>query len=183
MHRTSILEQLQRYRPLDEADHACCERFVAFVKRHSDCFERSLAVGHVTSSAWLVDGRGQRVLLTHHRKLDKWLQLGGHADGECDPLAVALKEAREESGLENIHPLSEAIFDLDIHPFPARKDVPQHLHYDVRYTLQARGSEQVTPSAESLALAWVDIDALQRYAPERGLLRMREKWNRLLRSR
>src|SRR5215510_11521790 len=91
-----------------------------FVAANPNCFERSLQIGHVTGSAWIVDLDRTHALLTHHRKLNKWLQLGGHADGDPDILRVALREAREESNLDAIRPVSENIFDVDIHVIPAR---------------------------------------------------------------
>lgn len=123
-------------------------------------FLRERLAGHFTGSAWLVSADGQRVLLMHHRKLDRWLQPGGHADGDADLAAVALREAEEETGLRDLH-VERGIFDLDAHRIPARGDVPEHTHYDVRYVIRTRGSEAPQGNAESLALAWVEIDALR----------------------
>jgi 8-oxo-dGTP pyrophosphatase MutT (NUDIX family) len=116
------------------------ERFLAFVREHEHCFERECFPGHVTGSAWLVNGAGTHVLLTHHKKLGRWLQLGGHADGETDPLVAATREAEEESGLV-VEPVREAVFDVDIHEIPARGPDPLHLHYDVRFALRCRENE------------------------------------------
>ncbi len=123
-------------------------------------FLRERLAGHFTGSAWLLSADGQRVLLMHHRKLDRWLQPGGHADGDADLAAVALREAEEETGLRDLH-IEPGIFDLDAHRIPARADVPEHTHYDVRYVIRTRGSESPQGNAESLALAWVAIDALR----------------------
>lgn len=152
------------------------ERMTGFVSAHADCFERSLSLGHVTGSAWLVNRRRTHVLLTHHRKLNKWLQLGGHADGDSDVLAVAMKEALEESGLPDIAPLSPDIFDLDIHEIPARKSEPAHFHYDVRFALRANASEQYVVSDESHDLAWIDIARIATVTSETSMLRMANKW-------
>ncbi len=93
----AFCEELNAYRPHDDGERAMWEATTRFVGEHSDCFKRSLLIGHITGSAWVVDrGRGM-VLLTHHRKLNKWLQLGGHCDGDGDVRAVALREACEES--------------------------------------------------------------------------------------
>src|SRR5690606_29728042 len=115
MHREPLLHLLAAYATFDAADAACLARFVAFVREQPDCFRRELLVGHVTGSAWIVDRAGERVLVTHHRKLDRWLQPGGHADGDPDVAAVALREAHEETGLQHLHLQADAIFDLDIH--------------------------------------------------------------------
>jgi 8-oxo-dGTP pyrophosphatase MutT (NUDIX family) len=146
-----------------------------FVESERDCFERRLLSGHVTGSAWIVNPAGDRALLTHHRKLDRWLQLGGHADGDPDILAVALREAREESGLSDVRPLSEAIFDLDVHPIPARGAEPRHLHYDVRFLLEADDAAPLTISHESKDLAWVDLAEIARYSTEASITRMTAK--------
>lgn len=179
MHRVPLLALLRVYRPLDAADAACRERFAAFVAAQPRCFERDLASGHVTGSAWIVDRAGRRVLLTHHRKLGIWVQPGGHADGEPDIAAVAQREALEETGLAGLAPCGEGVFDLDIHGIPARPDFPAHEHYDVRFALRATAGEAFVVSDESHALAWVPLEELERYSREISLLRMREKWRRL----
>lgn len=175
MHRQPLLDQLADYaaRHPDEAETV--SRFIDFVRGEADCFERSLAVGHVTGSAWIVNADGSQVLLTHHRKLDRWLQLGGHADGDPDVLAVALKEAREESGLDDFEVLRAGIFDLDIHPIPARKSDPEHLHYDVRYLLRATGATDYVVSDESHDLRWVPLDEVASLTTEDSMTRMVRK--------
>lgn len=151
-------------------------RFIEFVKTEAECFERSLATGHITGSAWVVNADGSEVLLTHHRKLDRWLQLGGHADGESDVLAVAVKEAEEESGLEDFEQVGGGIFDIDIHPIPARKGEPEHLHYDVRYVLRVNGCTEYIVSDESHDLRWVKPEGVNTLTAETSMMRMVEKW-------
>lgn len=133
--------------------------FLALADDPQDPFVRERLAGHFTASAWLVSADGQRVLLTHHRKLDRWLQLGGHADGDTDLARVALKEAEEESGLSGLR-VDPAIFDLDRHWIPERGDVPGHWHHDVRFVVHAGADEAFAVSEESLALAWRDIAEL-----------------------
>ena len=149
-------------------------RFDAFVDSHPDCFDRSCRVGHVTGSAWIVDARGAWVLLTDHRKLGRWLQLGGHCDGDPDPLAVALREAREESGIE-VRALDESIFDLDVHPIPAHGREPAHHHFDVRFLARAE-SDRFRVSEESRALAWVPAEGVGALTDRESVLRMARKW-------
>ena len=174
MHRQPLLDQLTDYQRRHPEEAETVQRFIDFVKRCPDCFERSLLEGHVTGSAWIVDMDGGRVLLTHHRKLDAWLQLGGHADGEADVLAVALKEAREESGLEDFEVLGEGIYDLDIHLIPERKGVPEHYHYDVRYVLRASETDYVV-SEESHDLRWVPLEDVAGLTTDGSMLRMVRK--------
>lgn len=176
MHRAKLLELLRRYRPTDSADAACLARFTAFVESQPRCFERSLEPGHVTGSAWVMNRDGSRVLLTHHRKLNIWVQPGGHADGDSDVAAVAAREALEETGLPGLMPRGEGIFDLDIHRIPARGETAAHEHFDARFAFQATTSEAFAVSAESHALAWVALDELEKITREPSLLRMREKW-------
>lgn len=182
MHRNPLLRILQAYQPIDNADSAQRDCIVEFVKSEPRCFERSLAVGHITGSAWLIDRTSQRALLTHHAKLDKWLQLGGHADGDPDTLRVAIREAHEESGLTDIFPLSADIFDLDVHPIPARGDDPAHLHYDIRFLLQAGGSDEHVKSDESHELRWFTMDDLAGFPVGLSVRRMCEKWRRYIRG-
>jgi len=134
-------------------------QFLALLDDPDNPFVRERLHGHFTASAWLVSADAQRVLLTHHRKLGRWLQLGGHADGESDLPAAALREAEEESGLRGLT-LIPAIFDLDRHWIPERGQEPGHWHYDVRYVVRAGADEAFVVSAESLDLAWCDIAAL-----------------------
>lgn len=179
MHRESLLEQLAEYTSRHPEEGEVSSEFIDFVKSQPLCFERTLAVGHITGSAWVVNADGSEVLLTHHAKLDRWLQLGGHADGDSDVLGVAVKEAEEESGLIDFSHLGEGIFDIDIHPIPARKSEPEHLHYDVRYVLRANGSLDFTVSDESHDLSWVKLDGVKRLTTEPSMMRMVKKWREL----
>ena len=174
MHRRGLRALLAAYRTRwpEEADTVA--RFDAFVDSHPDCFHRACRVGHVTGSAWIVDSTGERVLLAHHRKLGLWLQPGGHCDGDSDPLAVALREAREESGLD-VQAFDQSIFDLDIHPVPAQVHEPAHHHFDVRFLVRAE-HDRFTVSAESHALAWVPADGLGALTGDESVLRMARKW-------
>ncbi len=158
------------------AEVALRETFLAFLKSSPWVFQREHGPGHFTGSAWLVSADGKRVLLTHHRKLGRWLQLGGHADGDTDLARVALREAGEESGLSDLV-AEEEIFDIDRHEIPARGDEPAHWHYDVRFVVRATGSEAFAVSAESLALAWRSIaDLAGDGSADESLRRMAAKW-------
>ena len=139
-------------------------------------FQRERLAGHFTASCWLVSADGARVLLTHHRKLGLWLQLGGHADGQRDLSAAALREAEEESGLGGLA-IAPEIFDLDRHRIPAHKTVPEHWHYDVRFVVRAGVDEAYTISEESLDLAWRGIAELAADpAADPSVRRMAQKW-------
>ena len=172
MHRRPLLEKLSAYRPIDKHEAEALDRLTRFVKDHPDCFERALQIGHITGSAWVIDRQRTHALLTHHRKLDKWLQLGGHADGDPDVLQVALREAREESNLDAIRPVSEVIYDIDIHAIPARGTDPEHLHYDVRFLLEADRAAPIRASHESRSIAWTPLDKIATLNPEESMTRM-----------
>jgi 8-oxo-dGTP pyrophosphatase MutT (NUDIX family) len=175
MHAARVIELLAGYRPRHPAQAQTIARVEAFVKGEPRCFERDCWTGHVTGSAWLVDASGAHVLLTHHRKLNRWLQLGGHSDGDDDPLRVACREAEEESGL-TVTPVSDDLFDVDIHLIPARGTDPAHHHFDLRFVLRAGSDERFAVSGESHALSWVKVDELARFTNEISMLRMAEKW-------
>ena len=178
--------RLQRYRCQWPDESATVEAFEALLAEHdaglADAYVRARLPGHLTASSWLVDAAGRRVLLTHHRKLGRWLQLGGHADGERDLGAVALKEAQEESGLPSLV-LEGEVFDLDRHWIPEHKGVPGHWHYDARYVVRAHGGEDFVVSDESHALAWREIgDVEADPAMDESLRRMARKWLAHLRT-
>lgn len=176
MHRKKLLALLERYKKENPEEKQVVDHFYDFISTHPDCFGRSLQEGHITGSAWVVERSGIRVLLTHHRRLNKWVQLGGHTDGDPDVLAAALREAEEESGIEGIRPLSGNIFDIDVHKIPARGDDPAHYHYDIRFIATVTGSEDYTVSDESHDLAWVEVGKLSNYTTEESMLRLARKW-------
>lgn len=175
MKRDRMIDQLGRYRIRHPEESATIDRFEAFVSGEPNCFERNCWSGHVTGSAWVVDAKRAHVLLTHHRKLDRWLQLGGHSDGDDDPLRVACREASEESGLA-VDPLDDELFDIDIHLIPARRNDPAHHHFDTRFVLQVVGEENFRVSDESHDLRWVEVARLQELTSEPSMLRMATKW-------
>ncbi len=185
MHREPVLSLLREYRGRHPDEGAVVARTLDLVHAHEDCLRRTCLPGHLTGSAWVVSDDRRHVLLTHHRKLGRWLQLGGHADGDPDLLRVALREAREESGLERLAPWSPTgagafVLDLDIHPIPAHGDEPAHDHHDLRFLLVAGPGQEIRISEESLDLRWVPLRDLPRLADEESMLRMAAKARSLL---
>jgi 8-oxo-dGTP pyrophosphatase MutT (NUDIX family) len=150
-------------------------RTVQFIGGHPDCLLRTCLEGHLTGSAWIVSGDRCMTLLTHHGKLDKWLQLGGHADGDPDLLAVAMREAFEESGLKSIRPVSTTLFDVDRHRIPARGSEPEHWHHDLRFMIEADPAEPLVISSESKELSWVEVARVTTLNPEESMARMVRK--------
>ncbi|MBC7410189.1 MAG: NUDIX hydrolase [Arcicella sp.] len=172
MQRNSLLQSLENYQPSTQEETLFKGQMIDFVQENIACFERSLLIGHITGSAWIVDKSRQFTLLTHHRKLDKWFQTGGHCDGDSDVLNVAMKEALEETGLSNIQTISCNIFDIDIHEIPERKGVPKHLHHDVRFLLEADMNEPLIISSESSDLAWVELTNVVKLNNSESIMRM-----------
>jgi 8-oxo-dGTP pyrophosphatase MutT (NUDIX family) len=172
----ALAQMLADYRqqwPEEAQVHA---QFAELLDDQADPFLRARLAGHFTASAWLVDRSGMRVLLTHHRKLERWLQLGGHADGDRDLARVALREAEEESGLAGLR-VEPAIFDLDRHWIPERGDVPGHWHYDARFVVHAGEDERYVVSEESHDLAWREIAPIaQDASADESMQRMARKW-------
>ena len=174
MHRRKLLEGLRVYLRANPEELLLVDRFDSFINENVDCFDRSNLEGHVTGSAWLVSPDGRQALLTHHKKLGRWLQLGGHSDGESDTLLVSKREAEEESGLR-VEPVDESIFDIDIHEIPARGNEPAHFHFDVRFLFRALDLRFVV-SSESHDLRWVDLLKIEKFSDEWSVIRMRDKY-------
>ncbi|MEE3331941.1 MAG: NUDIX hydrolase [Myxococcota bacterium] len=187
MPRRPLLELMERY-----AEHYPGEPGLGaarrLVERHANCFERDCLPGHITASAWISSEDGSRFLLTHHRKLGRWLQLGGHADGENDVLAVARREACEESGMSDFELLpargGSPLLDIDVHVIPARKGEPEHEHHDMRVLLVARDGQQLAISDESIDLRWFEWSELETVGEQdQSILRLarkaREQLNRI----
>jgi len=183
MHRNFAIEALTLYRALGLSveDEVICERVLSFINSTPHCFERENIEGHVTASALITNPTMDRVILTLHKKLGKWLQLGGHADGESRVEQVALKEAQEESGLAELRFLMKAPnkkvlpFDLDVHEIPERSNDPAHLHYDFRYLLVADSDDILSISEESTDLKWFSLDEAYELNLERSVKRQFEK--------
>ena len=158
----------------DEA--AILAQFADFACARADCCERTCLEGHFTGSAWVVSADGMRALLLHHRKLGRWLQPGGHADGDGDLAGVALREAEEETGLRGLT-VEPGIFDLDRHRIPARGAEPGHWHYDVRFVVHANEDEAFVVSEESHALAWRPVrEIADDPAIDESVRRLARKW-------
>jgi 8-oxo-dGTP pyrophosphatase MutT (NUDIX family) len=159
LNRESIIHELTAYDSGFAEEKLFTGQFMELLQ-HPDAFERHHLPGHITGSSWILDESRQFVLLVHHGTLNRWLQPGGHADGEENVLNVALREAEEETGVKHFRLLQQKIFDLDIHPIPARAGFPDHLHYDIRFLVQADKNEKLIVSDESHDVAWIAIDRL-----------------------
>jgi 8-oxo-dGTP pyrophosphatase MutT (NUDIX family) len=181
MNRPDLIRHLDRYAARHGDEAPTVGRIRALLTDRRDCFDRGcFAPGHITASAWIVSRERRSVLLTHHRKLDRWLQLGGHTDGDADVLSAALREASEESGLEDFVALPRVggpeILDVDVHEIPARGSEPRHEHHDIRFLLET--SERVPlrrQESESKGMGWFRLEELERVLCEESLTRMARK--------
>ena len=176
MKRAALTTLLHNYHPTAPEEIAFKNEMLTFIAAHEDCFERTLEIGHFTASCWLLNKECNKALLLHHAKLDRWFQLGGHCDGDPDVLAVAVKEAQEESGIMAIKPISTDIFDIDIHPIPANKRDKAHDHYDVRFLLQVTSDEELVTNRESKELRWIGKNRAELPTDNPSVVRMFNKW-------
>ena len=150
---------VEAFQPTLPEHAAARERMLAFIDEHPDALERSCEEGHLTASTIVLDAARARVLLMDHRKLGKWLQMGGHADGEGDLAAVALSEAEDESGITGLALLAGPV-DLDVHLIEGVDGEQAHLHLDVRYAAVAPPGAVAAGNAESREVRWFTLDEL-----------------------
>ena len=174
-----LSELLENYWPFDAHETAMVARLKAFLSYEGNHFGRELVGqapnwGHVTGSSWIVDESGENVVLVFHRKLGKWVQPGGHCEDEGDVLNVALREAREETGLD-VRAHDSEIFDVDAHDIPEYWNTPNHVHYDVRFLLRADLSQIPVVSEESRDVKWVSLDEARELSGEDSVARMIDK--------
>ena len=169
----ALQEELKHYLSKNPSEKVNVDKMLKFLQEGENCFNRSNVDCHFTGSAWIVDNTHQWILMTHHKKLNKWLQLGGHADENENLLEVAYNEPVEESGLDGFSVVSDKIFDLDIHRIPQYKDIPPHYHYDIRYIFTSKMNQDiVVVSEESKDVAWISKDDVLNKNDEQSIKRM-----------
>ena len=173
--------------PRAEGSEGMVQKFTLFVASNPNCFQRSNHEGHMTGSAMVINTSLTKVLLTHHKKLGMWLQLGGHADGHHKMQDVAMTEANEESGLTNLSHLNyerdifgaatptPLPFDLDCHLIPKNSKDQEHFHYDVRYLITAASEQLPIVSDESHDVRWFTLDDAREVTNERSMHRQFDK--------
>ncbi len=180
-----LLEQLARHMCEDDAEAASITLTKKMIVQHEDIWLRSCTYGHITGSGLILDKVNERVLLMYHRKLQLWLQMGGHGEGELDPSHIALREAIEESALPDLtfFPFSKQpmFVDVDAHTIPARHDVPEHYHLDFRYLLLTSSPEKIRlPHAEAHDLRWYSFAEIPALPLKPATLRLVKKAEHLL---
>lgn len=175
--RQQVLDLLERFVPFDDREKNSLQKTKSFIRSHSECFGHYYSPGHVTGSALVVDTQYRYALLNHHTKMNKWLQFGGHSDDHPSVADTALRETREESGLNKLEfsPFVQGIFDVDVHSIPPSMKMPEHIHYDIRFLLIGDKKEPLVKSYESKDLQWVKLENVVDYNPQPELLRMVHK--------
>jgi len=183
MHRQELLSLLNSYHTPYMEEAGMAEKTRLFVLQHENCFDRNLSIGHVSGSAWVVNPARTHVLLLHHRKLNMWLQPGGHADGDPDILRVILNETAEETGisLEHINLLGESIFDIDVHTVHESIHDSRHTHFDVRFLVEIDDSLPIPGNYESHQIAWVPLEQVCYFNNALSLHRLVRKTKQLVR--
>lgn len=178
----NLLKQLQKHKPLNQPEKQHVKNTMELVAKNPNCFKRENLEGHITASGFLFNADFSKVLLTKHKKLQCWLQLGGHSDGDKNSFRVAKKETWEESGIANIKPIFKTIVDVDIQdiPFYEPKNVPAHKHYDIRFFLKTN-NENFVMSDESDDLRWFTLNEYKELAKDKpDMERIVSKWETLL---
>lgn len=175
MNKNTLINSLKKYHSIYKEELHFKTQFLELLQE-DNCFLRSRLAEHLTASCWVTNSSYKKVLLLHHKKLDKWLQPGGHADGNENLIQVAKKELNEETGLKHFRLYSTYIFDIDIHLIFEKKNIPEHFHYDVRFHFIAEKLQEIRKNHESFDLKWVNLeDATNICKKEKSIIRMVNK--------
>ena len=173
MDRKELISKIKKYQPFNEQEEMDKALILNWIETQENAFSRENTVAHMTASAWVVNKERNKVLMVYHNIYNSWSWLGGHADGETDLLAVAVREVKEEAGITNVRPVSDEIFSLesltvDGHVKKGRY-VSSHLHLNVTYLLEADSEEAVSVKAdENSGVAW--------FTPGEALKKSTEPW-------
>ena len=172
--QSHLIALLDAHEPYDEIERHHKEYAIEFIQVTPNCTSRNTAKGHITASAWVLSPDLNAVLLMHHKKLNRWLQLGGHIESDVSVEKAAMREACEESGIEKLEQLSSPLFDIDVHLIPTRKSEAEHLHFDFRFVFRAPTPDFIL-SKESTDLAWVELKDISSKFNDESILRMARK--------
>lgn len=177
--KPGLIEDINRYQAEFGQDDEV-RQILAFMAEADNLFGRDSQGGHITCGAWILDPSLSKVILVRHRRLDRWIQPGGHIEIGETPFAGALREAEEETGIEDLVPWKNKLFNLSVHLFPQGKDGPAHFHYDFRYLFIATGSSRIQATDETDGVVWVPLSRIADYTDEATILEMAEKTKRLI---
>lgn len=183
-----LQEQLEQYHPFNEQEERDKKVMLQLLKTQPDIFTRENEVAHFTASSWLLNREHTKVLMIYHNIYHSWSWTGGHADGEKDLLAVAIKEAQEETGVKEIQTVDDAIFSIEMLTVDGHEKrgryVPSHLHLNVTYLLEADEAEvlQIKPD-ENSGVKWFSLEeALEACSEPWMVERIYKKLNKKLQA-
>ena len=175
-----LLRALKSYKPFDEKEAEHLRNVLSFLAANDNAYSRSNFVGHITGSGFLMNTNLTKILMTHHKSLGRWLQFGGHSDGDTNTMRVAMRETTEESGIKNFKPLGKGIIDIDVHPIAYREDKqePAHFHYDIRFIFTTN-EDKFQISDESDDLRWFTMEEFKKMGGREEQQRLIKKWEQL----
>ena len=158
-----IQKAIAAYMPWNEQEERDKAVMLRFLQTGPDAFLRRNLMAHMTASAWVVNPARDKVLMVYHKLYDSWSWTGGHADGETDLLAVALREVREETGVQRVRPVSGEIYSLEVLTVDGHERrgvyVPSHLHMNVTYLLEAEEDERLRVNEEeNSGVRWFSLE-------------------------
>ena len=167
----ALREAIAAYLPYNHQEIRDKEVILAYLDANEDAFLRSNLLAHMTASAWVVNSRRDKVLMVYHKLYDSWSWTGGHADGETDLLAVALREVREETGVTHVRPVREEIYSLEVLTVDGHEKhgvyIPSHLHLNVTYLLEADEQDSLhICREENSGVAWFSLAEALRASTE-----------------
>ncbi|GAA0769180.1 NUDIX hydrolase [Clostridium subterminale] len=182
------IEEIKNYIPHNEEEEKDKNVALLSISQFNNLLTRENPLIHVTSSGYIVNNRRTKVLMVHHNIYKTWCWTGGHADGDEDLLHVAIKEAKEETGVEDIRPITPEILSLDIIEvighYKRGKYVSAHLHLSLAYLLEADEEEEVKiKEDENSGVKWLPIDEIYKYSNEVNMIKLYEKFNDKIKSR
>jgi len=168
MNKQPILDLLHNYQPSFSEEIDFQRQIIDFITQNDDFALRSNLIGQLTGSAWIVNKERSKVLLIHHKKLNKWLQIGGHLEETDQTIEeTILREIEEESGINNLKLLSLSIYDIDIHTIPKKNEIAEHLHFDIRLIVETDENEKLIPQNEEiLAIKWYSLNEIEKLKQE-----------------
>ncbi len=173
--KKQLIEQLRCYKAIDQEETDMRNKVIEYLESTDDYLGKVNPAGHITGSSWIINKTKDKALLTHHLKLNIWVQLGGHTELDETVVQSAYREGIEESGLEELILMQDSIYDIDVHLIPERKGIKAHYHYDIRYLFEADDQVDFIVSDESHDLKWVALNDIEQYSTDQSILRMVEK--------
>ena len=170
----NLYEELRRYTPFNQQEEKDKQLFLDFMDKNPDAFCRENVYGHITASSFIVNKSRTKVLFCFHNLYNSWSWTGGHADGDENLLSVAIKETKEETGV-NAVPVTEDIFSVELLPVAGHmkkgKYVSSHIHYNVTYLLEADENERLSVCEdENSAVSWIDINDIPNKSTEKWMI-------------